>query len=199
MTLSPRPFGWTDAVLLLVGYAVAIGVLAWAGGFRGYDRSPELVLATFVGTLAIAAVTQYAAWLRGPSIRQVAVLVAIAISAPVALFVFKYGVSSLYDGAVRWWPSKPGLRCMRLSMADGSAMLAGALASRRRSGPFHPAATGAAMGAAAGAGSWVLVDLWCPVGAPTHLLLGHVIPTLALTALGAWPGSLVLRARRSTA
>jgi hypothetical protein len=34
----------------------------------------------------------------------------------------------------------------------------------------------------------VLMDLWCPVAHPQHLLLGHLLPIAALAALGAWAG-----------
>ena len=57
----------------------------------------------------------------------------------------------------------------------------------------HPRVAGAAMGSAAGAVAWLLVDLWCPVGHPAHVLLGHVLPMLILTAVGAFAGGYVAR------
>ncbi len=64
---------------------------------------------------------------------------------------------------------------------------------RRFSDPTHPVLSGAALGAAAGAFSAFLVDLWCPVAYLPHLLLGHVLPLLTLTAVGAVLGRWVLR------
>jgi hypothetical protein len=52
---------------------------------------------------------------------------------------------------------------------------------------------GAAIGAAMGACAAVLVDLFCPVAYLPHLLLGHVLPTLLLVALGASVGGRWLR------
>jgi hypothetical protein len=51
---------------------------------------------------------------------------------------------------------------------------------------------GAAIGAAAGAWSWTLTDLWCPVAYVPHLLLGHVLPValLAIAGLTFAPGFL---------
>jgi hypothetical protein len=56
----------------------------------------------------------------------------------------------------------------------------------------HPRAFGAALGAAGGFWAATLVDLWCPVGYPLHVVLGHALPTLVLAALGAAAGSRVL-------
>jgi hypothetical protein len=67
---------------------------------------------------------------------------------------------------------------------------------RRRSAPAHPYLTAAAFGAAAGAGAWVFVDMWCPVGYVPHLLLGHVAPLLLLSALSALVGSRLLKLRK---
>jgi len=63
---------------------------------------------------------------------------------------------------------------------------------RRGSDPLHPVLTAAAFGAAVGAGAWVLVDLWCPVGYVPHVLLGHVLPLLLLIGLSALLGSRVV-------
>jgi hypothetical protein len=49
----------------------------------------------------------------------------------------------------------------------------------------RPALTGAALGVAAGACSWLLVDLWCPVAHPEHIALGHLLPLVLLAGAGA--------------
>lgn len=190
-----RPRGWTDTLAVVGGYFAAAAVFSLVGGVRGYDRPPELVLATFASALAIAVVSQVVS-LRGRADRwTTGILVAFLVGLPLALFLVDLGVSALFDGATRWWPTKPGLRCLRLSGLDGFPILAGAVFARRRTEAVRPHVVGAVMGAAAGACAWVLTDLWCPVGNPVHLLIGHVAPLVALMALGAWPGGLVLRAR----
>ena len=62
---------------------------------------------------------------------------------------------------------------------------------------MHPRALGAAVATAIGASVWVLVDAWCPVGYPLHVLLGHVLPLVLLAAVGQWLGGrwLSVRAR----
>jgi hypothetical protein len=42
---------------------------------------------------------------------------------------------------------------------------------------------------------WVLLDLWCPVGYPRHLLIGHVGPALVLAGIGAVLGRSLLAMR----
>lgn len=153
------------------------------------------MLGTLVGTLVIVAVVTYFSHAQGRALtgRRLVVLL---VAAPVALFAWKVGYSHLFDGGDRWWPSKPGLKCMLLSTVDGTAILAGLIAARRGAEHQHPVATGAGMGIAAGALAWVLVDLWCPVGHPAHVFLGHVVPMFLLAAIGAWPGGAFI-ARRS--
>jgi hypothetical protein len=40
--------------------------------------------------------------------------------------------------------------------------------------------------------SWVVLDLWCPVAYPRHLLIGHVGPALVLAMAGAILGRFVM-------
>ena len=199
---------------MLAGYALAIGVFVVWGGFRGYDREPLLVLGTFVVTLVLAVVAQVigvgkslsssvgsssgtsvsgtsSAWVAAPRVLLVFVVVT-----PLVLMVWKLGYSSLFDGATRWWPSKPGFRCLLLSCLVGVAALVPAVVSRFGAVAARPVATGAAFGTAAGAVAWTLVDLWCPVGHPQHLLLGHVLPTFLLALVGAALGRFIFRSQQ---
>jgi hypothetical protein len=43
----------------------------------------------------------------------------------------------------------------------------------------------------------VLLELWCPVGHPGHLLLGHVLPMIAYGAVGYLAGRRWLPHRRA--
>jgi hypothetical protein len=42
---------------------------------------------------------------------------------------------------------------------------------------------------------WVLVDLQCPVAYLPHLLLGHVLPLVTATLIGAWLGHRLIAVR----
>jgi len=182
---------------VLAGYALALVVFATWGGFRGYDREPLLVVGTFVVTLVLAVVTQVIGVGKSASVAAPRVLVVFVVVTPLVLVAWKLGFSSFFDGAPRWWPSKPGFKCLALSCAVGAAALVPAVIGRFGAVAAHPVATGAAFGTAAGAVAWTLVDLWCPVGHPQHLLLGHVLPTFVLAGVGALLGRFVFR-RRAT-
>jgi hypothetical protein len=82
-------------------------------------------------------------------------------------------------------PGHPGFRCLGVTVLFGAILLAAFALARRRSDPLFPRASGAALGAAAGAWGAMMVDLWCPVLEPSHLVLGHALPIVLLTAAGA--------------
>ena len=74
-------------------------------------------------------------------------------------------------------------------------VLAAFLFLRRGSDPVHPRASGAALGAAAGAWASVLIHLHCPVAATDHVLLGHLAPVLFLSLAGVLVGRRLLGVR----
>lgn len=123
-------------------------------------------------------------------------LLGVVVAAPLVLLGWRVLASSRYPGMMAEWSERPGWRCFVFSCVLAVTPLLGALWLRRGSEPSHPYLTAAAFGAAAGAGAWVFVDLWCPVAYVPHLLLGHVAPLLLLSALGAVLGRRVLRQRR---
>lgn len=182
---------------LLAGATLfSLGVFAAAGGVRGAPRPPVLILATSLGTAALAALaTTLALWPgRSRFSRPRATLWLAVILVPAALLLWKMGMSALVEGMSRAWPERVGLRCLRLGLLTGAAPLAAALMALRGSDPVHPYTLGAALGAAAGLAAGVLVDLWCPVAYVPHLLVGHLLPIAIFGTLGAI-GGLVLRPR----
>jgi hypothetical protein len=149
---------------------------------------------TASGTLSLSLVALAAAFRQGsralgpPRAR----LVGIVLLLPVLLTALKVGSSFAFPGMTAAWISRPGLRCFGASLLLGLVPLVAFLAARRQSDPVHPRAFGAALGAAGGFWAATLVDMWCPVGYPLHVVLGHALPTLVLAVLGAWAGSRVL-------
>ena len=95
-------------------------------------------------------------------------------------------------------PGKWGFRCLGLTVAAAVFPLVGIVIARRASDPVHPAATGAALGAASGASAGVMVEMWCPVAAPIHVAIGHILPIVVLAVLGAALGGqmIAIRGRR---
>jgi hypothetical protein len=177
--------------MLFISAAAALGgVFAAAGGAHCESRSPTLIAGTAMGAGVLALVSLWSALSRGRSMlgRPRAIVLAIAVAAPVALFVWKVGWSAQYPDALDAWPVRVGFRCLGLTLAMSLWPLFALALARRGTDPVHPAVTGAAFGVAVGACAWVLTDLWCPIAYPPHLLLGHVLPIALLAGLGAYLG-----------
>ena len=182
--------------LAITAVAAAIPLVAFfaVGGARPGERPLSLVLATALGAFAIAAVTLVVALGRGPRMlgRARSVLVIAGIAAPLAFLAWKAGLSSEFDAAD---PSRPGYRCLLLTVSFALAPLSALFFIRRGSDPTHPRSLGLALGIAAGTAAVALVDLWCPVGHLRHLVLGHVLPVLGLGVIGVWLGQRLLSVR----
>jgi hypothetical protein len=176
-----------EVVHLLAALGVALAVFVSSRGVRVGDRPLALLAGTALGAAVLAAIIGTLALGRGRSMlgRSQQLLWSVAILSPAALLAWKIGWTARYDVL---GPMRLGFRCLGLSLAMGTAPLAVLLATRRRSDPLHPTATGAAVGATVAAIAWVLVDLWCPVGYVRHLMIGHVLPCVLFIAAGALLG-----------
>jgi hypothetical protein len=154
-------------------------------------------MATSIGAMAIAGTAAVLAFRRGRSMlgRPASFLVGLAVATPLVLLAWKIGMSSIFPEMTRPWPDRAGFRCLTLAAATGIAPIAAMLYLWRRTTPAHPRLTGLALGTAAGALAWALVDFWCPVAHVPHLLLGHALPLAGFGAIGAVAGGL-LGARR---
>jgi hypothetical protein len=120
-------------------------------------------------------------------------LLTAALLAPVAMFAWLAAFHGSYPEPV----SRLGLRCLGLTLVIAATPLGTFLLARRGVEPRRPGMLGAAAGAASGALAGVIVDLWCPLTAPAHALVGHVLPLALLVAVGALFGSRLLGLRRS--
>ena len=110
--------------------------------------------------------------------------IAVLTLVPLAMIGGKLALSVAWPGMTEWWPERPGLRCLCMMLLLGAAPLAASLWAWRHRAVHHPALSGAALGVAAGACAWVLVDLWCAVAHPHHLTLGHLLPLGLLAVSG---------------
>ncbi len=186
--------------LVGAGLTGALAVFFISGGLRPSSRPPLLIALSSLGT---AILTSLAMWLsftrRRTGLRRPPALLTGAVLLSTGAFVaWRHGLSALYGRAADW-PDRSALPCLALGVATGSFVLCAALMSWRHSEPLAPRATGAAFGAAAGLGSALLVDLWCPVGSVRHLLVGHALPIPILALAGALIGARVLRMVRRRA
>jgi hypothetical protein len=153
------------------------------------------LLETALGSALLALVVVSAGLGRGRSMlgRPRAWLLSVVLLTPLSLLAWRVLTSSQYPDMMAEWSARPGFRCFSISCAMSLAPLLGVLWMRRGSEPANPRLTAACFAAAVGAGVWVLVDLWCPVGYVPHLLLGHVLPLVLLMALSALFGSRLLK------
>lgn len=172
------------AIGMVAAYLLVVSVMD-----APFERPGVLSLGAFAGALSIAASALWISLARGRSTlgRPRGALIASAASAPALLLGWKLGWSGAL-GAVAEAPARLGLRCLLLCLITSALPLTLLLLARRGTDPRHPAVTGAALGAAVGALAWGLTDLWCPVTGPRHLLLGHLLPVLVVTAVGAVVG-----------
>jgi hypothetical protein len=178
-------------VELAVGAAL-VALVVWLanGGVRLTGRPPTLAASTALGSLVVAAVTMILTLRPGKSMlgRSAPVLVTLALATPLVLLAWKSAMSSAFPGMTVPWSDRPGLRCLCVALETGTAPLVALLAIWRHTQPRHPRLTGLTLGVASGAISWLLVDLWCPVGYAGHLLLGHVLPIAVFATCGALAG-----------
>ena len=184
-------------VVIFVALVLSLLVfLAW-GGLRASPRPGKLVLETSLGSAILAVGVALVVLGRGRSMlgRGRAWLAVVTIATPLALLAWRVVASAQYPGMMVEWSERPGYRCFAFSGTLALIPLLSLLWLRRGSDPVHPYLTAAAFAAAAGAGAWVFVDLWCPVGYVPHLLIGHVAPIVLLSGLSALLGGRLLRLR----
>lgn len=147
------------------------------------------------GAVALAALR--AAWRAGIAFGAGALtsLGTVIVGAPAAALVGSLALVQVAPEVAALHPERSGLTCFALVLAAAVCPLAGLTRARRSSDPLHPVASGAALGVACGACGGAMVDLWCPVAAPSHVLVGHVLPMAALALVGAMLGARVIAMR----
>jgi hypothetical protein len=173
---------------------VTVGVLAWfvvllaidRPGLRGREVLPMVALSGLWLLIGAAA-----AWLgiaRGRSMlgRGRAERLAVVVLTPLALLGSALAVRALV-------PPLPvdvtGLSTHLLCVLGTSLFAVGPLFAAillwRASDPIAPGWAGAAIGAAAGAWGALGIELHCGHTAVLHVVLGHVLPVVLLSAAGA--------------
>lgn len=191
-----------NALLLLS--AVAVPLLIWwnAGGVRIQSRPLSYVIGTTLGWIVVAGWAVWGSLAPGPTMlgRTRRWQRWIVLLTPTLLFVWTLGWDLNYPDQIEPWPGRWGKKCLNMTMWLGAWPVVALVWMRRGSEPLHPGARGAAIGAAVGCTSGVLVDLWCPITDPAHVLLGHILPLVILSAVGLLLGKwlLGLHRRRKT-
>jgi hypothetical protein len=186
-----------SVTVTIIAWAVAFGIFEFFGGLRMTGRPVPLLLGTVLGTSVIAAAAAWVSLSNGRSTlgRLPRLMLPAAIGAPPMILAWKVFYSARFPGALDQWITRPGFKCLGLSLAIAACPLAAFVISRRFSDPRHPVLTGVIGGLAIGSLTNVLTDLWCPVAYIPHLLLGHVLPVAILGAIGGWLGRQVIALR----
>ena len=143
------------------------------------------------GSLLVAVACAATSTWRGKSLlgHSAFTLVAVCVLAPLARWVWLLawpGDGSGGDDAM----------CFARTIASSAPLLATMLFVRAHTVLDHPRAHGAALGTTAGAFGAVVVDVFCARAPPSHVFMGHVLPIVILSAVGAlsWR-ALVVRSR----
>jgi hypothetical protein len=186
------------ATMIAAGYAASMVLMLATGGAESTRRPAALVAVTAAGWLLIAIAAAWGAFGRGRSMlgRSTATLEAVAlVTAPLLL-----GWVAMWSGVWSDVHTDPGnarahAGCFVFTVMYAAGPLLALILARRGSDPVHPRATGAALGAAAGAWGGVMIDLHCPRTGMLHVALAHVLPVLALAAVGAIAGGRILAVR----
>jgi len=195
----PRSASHLHAWLVLPSSVIVAAALFFAfdGLHHGQGRPSWFYVASSLGWMAVATLSLWAAFGRGGSAlgRPRPWLTAVAIGTPALLFAMMFAFAVIHPEVTRLHPERLGLKCLGLTVAAAVFPLLSLAFLRRGSDPVHPVATGAALGAACGAAAGVMVELWCPVAAPRHVAVGHILPIAIVSALGALMGARVIAMR----
>jgi hypothetical protein len=198
------------AVRLVLGATIAgtFVLLAALGGFRRGSRSDALVGFVVGAGLTVAAFWSAITgrWWPGRSARARSMLgrprgqlLFACIALAPLLAVVPLAADSLWSTA-QLEAQPPGPRahiaCALLLLLQGSLPLLAFVLVRRGSDPVHPALTGAALGATAGAVASVLAYVRCPHPEAFHCVVAHVLPVVFLTLVGLVAGSALIGLRR---
>lgn len=177
-----------SAAIIAGGMAVSAVVLAYVGGPMPDGRPVgHFVAIATLWTLVVLGAT-WAGVARGRSMlgRPTSVRVTVAALTPAMLLVATLVVGLLWPATLAE-PSTMHDHAVCIEL--GSLMAIGPLVAfalvRRGSDPVAPRLTGAVLGAAAGAWGGLFIELRCGHASVEHVVLGHVVPVVVMTLVGA--------------
>jgi hypothetical protein len=182
-------------LVALGSLAVALGLYMGFDGPRHGEGRPTWFFASSIATwVVVASASMWGASGSGRSAlgRSRPWLLAIAFGTPALLLGVSLVMAYTHPEVTVLGAEKIGFKCLGLTFAAAACPLIGLAIVRRSSDPVHGRLAGAALGAASGASAGVMVQLWCPVAAPAHVLFGHILPIVVLGVAGAILGKRVI-------
>lgn len=200
---TPRRMDRPSTVVLAALAAAAMSaVVQWgprlfgeAGGVGHAAGRPAASGAWILAGTVVVALS--ATWLVLPFRRSMlapprGLLLGVAIGVPLLVGAWLFLWHPTYADPF----TRTGWRCFALTAMTAPWPFATLAYASRRLEPRHPGTAGAALGAVAGAWAAVMVELWCPLSVHAHVLVGHVLPLIALSVAGAAVGARLFRLRR---
>jgi hypothetical protein len=177
----------------LAGVVVAALFFGMGGVSHCSGRPWALTIGIATGALVLAAFTSFVTFSRARSMvgRTGKALASVALVVPLATAIWLTAWNGRYVEPYQ----RIGYRCLGLTIAGATAIAAVAFTRGARKAVRAPALHGAAIAAVAGAWGGVVVDLWCPLTEPRHVLVGHVLPIVVVVLAGALVGWRVLSLR----
>jgi hypothetical protein len=190
--VPPRAVGLRrQAVTVAVGFALSVLVSVIIGLPDPAGRPMAYVAAITVAWGVVALAATLGGVVRGKSMlgRPAAWRIAVAAATPVVLLAASIGMGMV-------WPvttsDAAGMHehviCVVFAVLFAIGPLAAFAFVRRGTDPVAPRLSGAAVGAAAGAWGALGIELHCGHAGMTHVVLGHVLPVVLLTAVGVLVG-----------
>jgi hypothetical protein len=181
------------ALLLAASLAVAITIFEQIGGLAHSAGRPIGTTVLLSGGWMVVSLVLTWLVLGGKSTlaRRPALVVAAALVAPIVVFAWTHLLHGTYAEPFQRF----GWRCLAYSLGVTALPLAAFLSLKRAVEPRHPSALGAAAGATCACWAGALIDLWCPLTDPMHVLIGHVTPLVVAIAVGALVGRWTLGVR----
>jgi len=189
-----------NTVVIALGFALPVAISAWAGG-PGTRLPIGYTVLLGASWLLVSLVATWEAVGRGGSMlgRPAVVRAVVAGVTPVALLVTA-SVAALLWPATLAIPAglEEHVVCVVFTILFALGPLVAFVVVRRQSDPVAPTLTGAALGAASGAWGALAIELHCAHASAFHIVVGHVLPVVFLTAVGALVGSRVIGMRART-
>jgi hypothetical protein len=180
------------------GFALPLAISLSPGWSRAGGRPAAYVVTLAAAWFAVGLAATWAGVTRGRSMlgRPAVWRVLVAALTPAAL------VATALVTALAWPQARDDgasavahVVCVAVAMVCALGPLLAFASVRRASDPVAPRLTGAAIGAAAGAWGALFIELHCAHTSASHIVLGHVLPVVLLTLLGALVGGRVLAIR----
>jgi hypothetical protein len=175
-----------SAAVVLAASRIVYQRLA-VGLYLAARSTPYLLLVLFllIGLTLAATFVAISRGRRGLGSGMLSLLAVVGLVAPVyAALVLVSPVHTAGANPVPVFISPWGGRCLAISALVGGSVLASFTVALRRSVPVASRFRGGTLGAAAGAWAGLSTFVFCPSGDLHHLLVGHVLPVVALTLVG---------------